>query len=156
MGRRERPTDERFPQTRQPAGAIWRQRLEIAALRPPWMSLGAETDATIRDVLALTAASLEIKTGDKDARIGAIRTLAQSSNPATKTQLLGLLEKNTDGTPIDSTFDRGLPATFGRMPSTPRTRSSTIWRANQMSVPSLRMTVTAERPLRDTDRSSTK
>ena len=39
--------------------------------------------------------------------------------------------------------------------STARTRSSTICRANQMSVPSLKITVTADSPERDTERSST-
>src|SRR5713101_5783741 len=38
--------------------------------------------------------------------------------------------------------------------SAERTRSSTIWRASQMSVPSLKIAVTAESPERDTDRSS--
>ncbi len=60
-------------------------------------ALAKERDAQIRRMLELTVATLELKTGSKDARIAAIRTLGESSNPATKTLLLAILEKRKDG-----------------------------------------------------------
>jgi urea transport system permease protein len=49
-------------------------------------------------MLELVAATLELGSGDRDARIAAVRTLGLSSNPATKTLLLSLLERRNDGT----------------------------------------------------------
>ena len=60
-------------------------------------ALGKERDAQVRRLLELTAATLELKTGSRNSRIAAIRTLGESSNPATKPLLLGLLEKRKDG-----------------------------------------------------------
>ena len=56
----------------------------------PLMSkaLAQEKDPEIKAMLENTLAGLQLKVGDKDARIAAIRTLAQSSNPNAKTLLL--------------------------------------------------------------------
>jgi urea transport system permease protein len=51
-------------------------------------ALEQEKDAEIKAMLEDTFAGLQLKAGDKDARIAAIRTLAQSSNPNAKTLLL--------------------------------------------------------------------
>ncbi len=53
-----------------------------------------ETDPGIKADLALVAATLGIKGGDKAARIAAIELLASSSNPSTKTLLLPLADKS--------------------------------------------------------------
>jgi len=50
-------------------------------------ALAAEKDAEIREHLGLAAAAIELKEGDKDARIAAIRTLAESASPASRTLL---------------------------------------------------------------------
>jgi len=50
--------------------------------------LEAETDADVRSLLELIAASMELKAGDKDSRLSAIRTLGSSGNPSSKTLLL--------------------------------------------------------------------
>jgi urea transport system permease protein len=60
-------------------------------------ALEREADPVIKPMLELVAATLELGAGDRDARIAAIRTLGLSSNPATKTLLLSLLERRTDG-----------------------------------------------------------
>jgi urea transport system permease protein len=57
-------------------------------------ALEKETDAAIRGQLQMIVASIEIKSPDRAARIAAIRMLAGSNNPDTKTLLLGVLEKN--------------------------------------------------------------
>jgi urea transport system permease protein len=51
-------------------------------------TLEAETDADVRSLLELVAASMELKTGDKRSRLSAIRTLGSSGNPSSKTLLL--------------------------------------------------------------------
>ena len=60
-------------------------------------ALAQETDPDIKPLLELIQATLELKSGSKDARIAAIRTLGLSNSPSTKTLLLSLLEKGTDG-----------------------------------------------------------
>src|SRR5262249_4373730 len=47
-----------------------------------------ESDAGIRGLLELPAAGMELKDGPKEARLAAIRKLAASENPSTKTLLL--------------------------------------------------------------------
>jgi len=59
-------------------------------------ALAQESDAEIKDLLALTRASVQLASSDKATRVTAIRTLAESNNPGTKTLLLGLLEKKGD------------------------------------------------------------
>jgi urea transport system permease protein len=56
-------------------------------------ALAKETDGEIKDVLFLTHASVQLASKEKPARMAAIRALAESNNPATKTLLLGILEK---------------------------------------------------------------
>jgi len=59
-------------------------------------ALGRETDAEVKDLLALTRASIELASRDKPTRIAAIRALAESTSPATKTLLLGILQRRGD------------------------------------------------------------
>jgi urea transport system permease protein len=60
-------------------------------------ALARETDAGVKQLLELTAATLALKTGTKESRIAAVRTLGLSTNPNTKMLLLGILEKSKDG-----------------------------------------------------------
>ena len=59
-------------------------------------ALAQERDASVRPLLEQIAATLEIKGGTKEARLTAIRTLEHSTNPATKTLLLSVLESEKD------------------------------------------------------------
>ena len=52
-----------------------------------------EQDAEVKALLALTQASIQLASKDKATRLSAIRALAESNNPNTKTLLLGLLEQ---------------------------------------------------------------
>jgi urea transport system permease protein len=60
-------------------------------------ALDRETDPVIRPLLEATAATIELKGGDRERRLAAIRTLRNSSNPGVKTLLLGVLERGKDG-----------------------------------------------------------
>ena len=55
-----------------------------------------ESDPAIREALNQIAASLELKSGTKEARLAAIKLLAQSPNPSAKTLLLSVLESDKD------------------------------------------------------------
>jgi urea transport system permease protein len=57
-------------------------------------ALGKESDTEVKELLALTRASLLLASKDSSARLAAIRALADSNNPATKTLLLGVLERH--------------------------------------------------------------
>ncbi len=57
-------------------------------------ALARETDPQIRKLLTLVQASLQLKSADAAVRRTAVKALAQSDSPKTKTLLLGLLEKN--------------------------------------------------------------
>jgi urea transport system permease protein len=59
-------------------------------------ALAKETEAEVKDLLTLTRASIQLGSHDKMTRIAAIRALAESGNPATKTLLLGILERRGD------------------------------------------------------------
>jgi len=59
-------------------------------------ALAKESDPEIKELLGLTAASIQLGSNDKATRIAAIRTLAESDNANTKTLLLPLLEKKGD------------------------------------------------------------
>jgi urea transport system permease protein len=72
--------------------------------------LAGEPDVAIKSMLELTAASLEISSGDKAARLGAIKTLGGSNNPAVKTLLAKIAEKNKDGTYAESDLDLRIAA----------------------------------------------
>jgi urea transport system permease protein len=56
-------------------------------------ALAKETDAEIKESLALTQAAIHLASKDRATRLAAIRALAESSNPTTKTLLLGVLEQ---------------------------------------------------------------
>ena len=74
---------------------------EPSALPLVRKALAAESDPEIKAALEIILATLQIKSGDRDARIAAIRMLAASNNPQTKTLLLALLEKNKDGSFVE-------------------------------------------------------
>jgi len=56
-------------------------------------ALAKESDSEIRGSLALTQASIQLASKDSATRLAAVRALAQSDSAATRTLLLGLLEK---------------------------------------------------------------
>ncbi len=68
-------------------------------------AISLERDAAIRPRLALIAAAIEIKSSDKSARLAAIKTLAASNQPSTRTLLSGLLQKNSDGSFVETDAD---------------------------------------------------
>jgi urea transport system permease protein len=57
-------------------------------------ALARERDPQIRASLTLTAASIELASGDRDVRLAAVRVLADSDQPATRTLLQGLLARS--------------------------------------------------------------
>ena len=59
-------------------------------------ALAKETDPEVKDLLTLTRASIQLASSDKATRLAAIRALAESSSPSTKTLLLGVLERKGD------------------------------------------------------------
>ena len=59
-------------------------------------SLEKESDPAIRQLLEQIAATLQLKAGDQESRLGAILTLGESSNPNAKTLLLSVLETEKD------------------------------------------------------------
>jgi urea transport system permease protein len=68
-------------------------------------ALAQETDTVVKPLLEMIQATLEMKSDTKAVRIAAIRTLADSNNPNTKTLLLPLFEKNADGSYIEADED---------------------------------------------------
>ena len=60
-------------------------------------ALAKETDPEVKELLTLTRASVQLASSDKATRVAAIRALAESSSPNTKTLLLGVLERKGDG-----------------------------------------------------------
>ncbi|MCX7961505.1 MAG: urea ABC transporter permease subunit UrtB [Burkholderiales bacterium] len=60
-------------------------------------ALAEETDPEVRALLELAAASLELRGGDRQARLSAIRTLGASASPQARTLLAALLETRSDG-----------------------------------------------------------
>src|SRR5262245_37026356 len=73
------------------------QGAEEAVLPLVKKAMGQESDAEIKPMLELIAATLELKAGTKDSRIAAIRRLGDSNSPNTKTLLMALLEKDKQG-----------------------------------------------------------
>src|SRR5476651_212360 len=59
-------------------------------------ALARETDPGIKAQLEMIAAAMELKGGTKESRIAAVKKLAASNNPNTKTLLLGVLEKGAE------------------------------------------------------------
>ncbi|KPK07630.1 MAG: urea ABC transporter permease [Betaproteobacteria bacterium SG8_39] len=68
-------------------------------------ALEKETDAEIRATLALVAATIEVKSGDKTARLAAIRALASSDSPNTRSLLGSILLKQRDGRFVEPDAD---------------------------------------------------
>jgi urea transport system permease protein len=60
-------------------------------------ALEKEGDPAIRQTLELAAATIELKAGDRERRLAAVRMLRQSANPSVKTLLLAVLERGKDG-----------------------------------------------------------
>ncbi len=60
-------------------------------------ALARESDPEIKQLLELTQATLELTTGSKESRLGAVQTLGRSTNPNTKMLLLAILEKSKEG-----------------------------------------------------------
>jgi urea transport system permease protein len=61
-------------------------------------ALEQEADPGIKSTLERVAATLQLGSPDRETRLAAVRMLAGSSNPNTKTMLLSLLERRADGT----------------------------------------------------------
>ena len=59
-------------------------------------ALARETDPEIKKLLTLVQASVQLKSADVAVRRAAVKALASSDNPNTKTLLLGLLQKHGD------------------------------------------------------------
>jgi urea transport system permease protein len=70
---------------------------EEAALPAIEAALAKESDTEVRGLLALTKASIELRSGDKDKRLAAVRALAQSDIGATRTLLQQVLARNGGG-----------------------------------------------------------
>jgi len=66
---------------------------EEAALPAIVAALAKESDAEVRGLLALTQASIELRSGDKAKRLAAVRALGHSDTGATKTLLQQVLER---------------------------------------------------------------
>ena len=64
-------------------------------------ALAKETDTEIKESLSLTRAAIQLASKDRATRLAAIRALAESSNPTTRTLLLGVLERK-DGTYVEA------------------------------------------------------
>ena len=67
-------------------------------------ALARETDAEVQSLLLLTQASIQLASSDRGTRLAAIRALAGSNNPNTKTLLLGVLEQK-DGQFVEPDAD---------------------------------------------------
>ena len=67
------------------------------SLRPLVLqALAAEKDPDLKASLAMIAAALDLKSGDRAARLAAVQRLADSRQPATKTLLLGAIDAEGD------------------------------------------------------------
>ncbi len=73
-------------------------------------AVAGETDTTIKPMLELTVAGLELRSADKAVRLAAIRTLGGSANPNTRMLLAPLVERNRDGTFAEKDDDVRLAA----------------------------------------------
>ncbi len=64
-----------------------------------------ESDPKLKSALGLVQAKLEIKSPDRNTRLAAIKLLGASDAAATKTLLLAVLEKNPDGSYVETDSD---------------------------------------------------
>jgi len=83
-------------------------------------ALAKETDPEVKELLTLTRASIQLASSDKATRLAAIRALAESSSPSTKTLLLGVLERKGDSfaepdAELRAEADKSLRAVEGRL-----------------------------------------
>jgi urea transport system permease protein len=83
-------------------------------------ALAKETDPEVKEVLTLTRASIQLGSSDKATRLAAIRALAESSSPSTKTLLLGVLERKGDSfaepdAELRAEADKSLRAVEGKL-----------------------------------------
>src|SRR6267143_2206508 len=83
--------------TRLKAAKALEDRADASLLPLVRKALARESDLAIKPLLELIAAAMELASGDRAARLAAVRTLGRSGNPNTKTLLLSLLAKK-DGT----------------------------------------------------------
>jgi urea transport system permease protein len=60
-------------------------------------ALEKEQDAEVKDILLLTQATIDLKNGDAQTRLAAVKTLAKSSSPSVRTVLNAMLDKNSGG-----------------------------------------------------------
>jgi urea transport system permease protein len=60
-------------------------------------ALAKEQDAEIKSIIALTQAEIHLKSKDPNARLSAVKALAESANPNTRSVLSVMLEKKSDG-----------------------------------------------------------
>ena len=65
-------------------------------------ALATETVPEIRTVLEVARAASQLRTGEAAARLQAIETLARSRDPRIRTLLLGLLETDAEGRPLEA------------------------------------------------------
>ena len=65
-------------------------------------ALAKEQDSTVRDILQLTQAQINLGNADPKIRLTAINALASGSNPNVKTLLAAMTEKKPDGSYIES------------------------------------------------------
>jgi urea transport system permease protein len=77
-------------------------------------ALAAEGNADVKAMLEQIAAALELKAEDRDTRLAAVRKLASSHNPNTKTLLLGFLNDEKDEE-LRSEGRKSLQAIEGRL-----------------------------------------
>jgi urea transport system permease protein len=68
-------------------------------------ALAKESDPDIKPMLQHIAATMELKSADKEVRIAAIRTLGASSDPNMKLLLLPLIERASDGKYLEADDD---------------------------------------------------
>ena len=81
------------PAVRLAAARDLQNNSEEAALPAIDAALAKESDAEVRGLLALTKASIELRSGDKDKRLAAVRALAHSDIGATRTLLQQVLAR---------------------------------------------------------------
>ena len=79
-------------------------------------AIAKETDSGIKAQLEMIEAAMELKGGTKESRIAAVKKLSTSSNPNTKSLLLGVLEKGAESDPdVRLEAEASLRAVEGRL-----------------------------------------
>src|SRR5882762_3564241 len=102
--------------TRLKAAKALEDRADASLLPLVRKALARESDLAIKPLLELIAAAMELASGDRAARLAAVRTLGRSGNPNTKTLLLSLLAKKDGIDPeIRAAAEASLRAVEGRL-----------------------------------------